>query len=297
MGFKLTDEEKQTIVFRALENADYGIRRDLNAYVERAGVEGVVMGVSGGVDSALTMAICADVLGADKVLAIIMPYSDELHAENTQDAIDLCKQYGVRFVVNSIAYPVDSMFDEVITPFLQVDYDLCKGNAMARTRMMYLYHYARMRNMLVAGTSNKPERQTGYFTKYGDGGADIEVIGKLLKNQVWELAKKYGVPQKIIDKKPSANLWVGQTDEDELGFTYDELDYIIHYRESTGTGYLYEPPEILPEENKAALRAIVDRVGMDRFLKFDKILKASEHKRVSIPIMGIWGTFSLNRGR
>ncbi|MBC7189495.1 NAD+ synthase [Candidatus Aerophobetes bacterium] len=189
----------------------------------RANAKGAVFGLSGGVDSATVAALCRKALG-ENTLAIIMPcYSNPADREC---AIQVAEKFNIKY---EIIY-----LEEVFDSFLKI---LPKGNKIAtanlkpRIRMTTLYYFANNLNYIVVGAGNKSEIMVGYFTKYGDGGADIFPIGGLLKTEVIELAKFLGVPKNIIEKPPSAGLWPGQTDEEEMGITYQELDKIIRYLE------------------------------------------------------------------
>ena len=188
--------------------------------VKEAKVKGVVIGISGGVDSALTAALCSRALGKNKVLGLILPCESQ-----TQDIIDsrlIIKKLGIKVKVVDL-YPIYKIYKKILPRANKI----CYGNLKARIRMSVLYYFANKYNYLVCGTSNKSESLMGYFTKYGDGAADILPIGNLFKKQVRELAKSLNLPKRIINKPPSAGLWLGQTDEAELGITYEQIDNII----------------------------------------------------------------------
>ncbi|WP_457751487.1 NAD+ synthase [Thermococcus sp.] len=185
-----------------------------------AGVSGVVIGISGGVDSATTAYLAVKALGKDKVLGLIMPYR---HNVDVEDARLVCSSLGIECREICIKSIVDSFVEQL---GFQPD-KRSLGNIMARTRMILLYAHANSRNYLVLGTSNRSELLTGYFTKWGDGASDYAPLINLYKTEVWEIAKLIGVPERIIEKKPTAGLWEGQTDEDELGISYRLLDEIL----------------------------------------------------------------------
>jgi NAD+ synthase len=190
--------------------------------VEESGSSGVVVGLSGGVDSAVTSRLCAQALGPQAVLNLFMP-SRTTPPLDGSDAEEFCQLFGMELRTVDIQPAVDALVEvlpEMSDPRLL-------GNAMARTRMTVLFHHAKLLGRLVMGTSNKSELLVGYFTKFGDGGADFCPIGDLYKSEVRELARNIGVPQRIIDKAPTAGLWEGQTDEGELGIAYEELDQIL----------------------------------------------------------------------
>lgn len=295
MTFQLTQDEALELSRFAISKAQT-IITNIRNFMKSTGAKGIVMGVSGGIDSALTLKLCVEAIGAENVLGIMMPYSDALHSENTKDAIDLCISLGVRFVTIDIGDMVDTVAEgvrwdkpverETSYKVEPETFDrVLMGNIMARTRMTVTYHHALANNYLVAGTSNKTELMTGYFTKWGDGACDFEVIGDLLKIEVREISKELGIPQKIIDKAPSANLYEGQTDEDQLGFSYDELDYMLYYIGQYGDS-IYEMDKFVVGDTQKYYKAIIDRVGTEKFIKLRRIIRMTEHKRSLIPIMG-----------
>ncbi|WP_461865442.1 NAD+ synthase [Thermococcus sp.] len=189
--------------------------------VKEAKAGGVVIGISGGVDSAATAYLAVKALGREKVLGLIMPYYE---TQDVEDARLVCNELGIEHRIMSIKPIVDS-FENVLSWELD---ERNRGNIMARTRMILLYAHANARNLLVLGTSNRSEVLTGYFTKWGDGASDYAPLINLYKTEVWEIARRLGVPGRIIRKKPSAGLWEGQTDEDELGISYQLLDEILY---------------------------------------------------------------------
>jgi NAD+ synthase len=187
-----------------------------------AGCGGAVFGMSGGIDSSVVAVLCKRAF-PDDCLGVIMPcHSNPLDAEHATAVAD-------KFSITTRVVPLDGANDALLH-VLQDDGEPPEGtrsanaNARVRLRMVTLYYLANRLGYLVVGTSNRSELATGYFTKYGDGGVDIEPLGNLVKRQVRELAAYLGVPQEIIDKPPTAGLWPGQTDEAELGITYDQLD-------------------------------------------------------------------------
>jgi len=193
--------------------------------VHAAGCEGVVLGLSGGLDSAVLAALCHRAFPRN-MLAVIMPcgslQEDKDHAQLVASAFSLpTREVVLDGVLENLAQSL---------PALPVDpskYRQARGNLKVRLRMVVLYYIANQLNYLVVGSSNRSEYMVGYFTKYGDGGADILPLANLVKRQVRELAVHLGIPRVIIDKPPSAGLWEGQTDEGELGFGYDELDHYL----------------------------------------------------------------------
>jgi len=186
-----------------------------------AGLKGVVFGISGGLDSSVVAVLCRRAFDKN-ILGLIMPcYSnqqDKQHAITVSDKFSIPTQ---TIVLDDIYY---SLLKILPLDEASAASQLAKGNLKARLRMLTLYFHANQLNYLVVGSGNRSELAVGYFTKHGDGSVDILPLGNLVKRQVKELAEFLGVPQEIIDKPPSAGLWAGQTDEDELGLSYDELD-------------------------------------------------------------------------
>jgi NAD+ synthase len=181
--------------------------------------KGVVVGISGGVDSALVTYLSVEALGKDRVLGILMPSSTTPGAD-VQDAIEVCKRLDV---VNKV-HPIDPLFLAFKT-LLKEDADrVTEGNLKARIRMCILYWYANSMGKLVVGTDDKSENKLGFFTKFGDGGVDFNPIGDLYKTEVRKMSKLIGVPEPIILKPSSPRLWEGHEAETELGISYAELD-------------------------------------------------------------------------
>jgi NAD+ synthase len=176
---------------------------------------GYVLGVSGGLDSAVCAALVKQ--AADNSLGVILPI--ESPVEDCDDASMVASTFDLRTEYIDLTGVYTSMIK-----LLPEDDKKAQGNIKARLRMVALYYYANISNYLVCGTGNKTELTLGYFTKFGDGACDVQPIGDLYKYQVREIAHELGVPQKIIDKTPSAGLWQGQTDEGEIGFSYKKLD-------------------------------------------------------------------------
>jgi len=187
--------------------------------VKLAGAKGVVLGLSGGVDSS-TVAVLAKRAVGKNLLGLIMPCSSS--KKDIQDARGLARKFKIKTKFINLE-PIYKAFIKLLP---KAD-KKTQGNLKARLRMIALYYHANKLNYLVAGTGNKSELMVGYFTKYGDAGVDILPIADLLKTQVKELAARLGVSKEIIKKTPSAGLWSGQTDEGELGITYCELDNIL----------------------------------------------------------------------
>ncbi len=190
--------------------------------LNKVGFERAVIGLSGGIDSALSAFLAAEAVGPENVLAIRMPYkiSSQASLDDAQtviDALGIC----------SDTVDITPMVDPLLTRFPDAS-RLRQGNIMARMRMVILYDQSVAFDGLVIGTSNKTETLLGYTTIYGDNAAAVQPITDLYKAQVRQLSAAMGVPQSVLDKAPSADLWAGQTDEGELGFTYDLADQILY---------------------------------------------------------------------
>ena len=211
-------------------NIDLSIHTDLarkiltgfiKSEITRFGFTRAVIGLSGGIDSALSCALAAEALGPDNVLAIRMPYKTS-SADSLEDAEKTATRFGVRMETIEIT--------PMVEPMIQLDpqiSNLRKGNLMARSRMIVLYDQSMVFKGLVVGTSNKTETLLGYTTLWGDMASALNPIGDLNKTQVRQLSRAMNVPSSVIDKAPSADLWKGQTDESELGFTYAEVDKLL----------------------------------------------------------------------
>jgi NAD+ synthase len=228
-------------------------------HVEAAQAEGVVLGMSGGLDSAVVAALAVRALGKRKVLCVMMPAPGS-DPRDEADARLACKALGVTPVLR----PVGALLEGFERSLAGRPDKAVRGNATARARMMVLYAEAQPRRFLVCGTGNKSELLTGYFTKHGDGGVDLQPIGDLYKTQVRRLARHLGVPKAIVDKPPSAGLHPGQTDEKDLGMSYERLDAVLRGME------LNHPHE-----------AIARKTGLPPALvaKVEALVRRTEHKR------------------
>jgi len=189
---------------------------------EKVGYKRLVVGLSGGVDSALSAALASEAIGKENLLCVILPYKSS-SKDSVEDAQLLAEKYGLRTETIDISSSADALINR--------DPKMTKirlGNILARIRMILLYDISARDNALVLGTSNKTELLLGYGTLFGDMAHAINPIGDLYKTQVWQLAKYVGVPKKILKKKPTADLWAGQTDEGELGYTYQDIDKVLY---------------------------------------------------------------------
>jgi NAD+ synthase len=182
-----------------------------------------VLGISGGVDSAVVARLLQETLGEKSVVGLMMPYGD-LHKQVTKDAIEFARSLKIKYFMVDIAPQIEAYFKNC------PDADkIRRGNKMARERMSILFDFAKVHNALVVGTGNRSELLMGYFTLYGDAGCSLLPIGELYKTHVWQIAQHLKIPSKIVNRKPSAGLWEGQTDEEEMGIRYRDLDRLLYF--------------------------------------------------------------------
>lgn len=215
----------------SLEQTEEVLVKFLQEEVHKAGFKKVILGLSGGIDSALVAFLAAKAFGKENVYTVMMPYKTSskeslLHAE---------------LVVKALGIHTKKVeITDMVEPYFEKNEDMTslrRGNMMARMRMNVLFDNSSKEGALVLGTSNKTEILLGYSTQFGDSAAAINPIGDLFKEQVWALSEYMGVPKEIIEKKPSADLWEGQTDEQELGFSYKMADEILYYLVEEGRKY------------------------------------------------------------
>jgi NAD+ synthase len=204
------------------------VSEQLRAFLKQsfaaAGFSNAVIGLSGGLDSAVSCMLAVRTLGADHVYPILLPYGS-LSTQATLDAMSVIELLKIS-PTHVARVDIKPILDPLTAKEFGMD-NIRKGNLMARARMMVLFDHAKKRNALVVGTENKSEYLLGYFTRFGDEASDIEPLRSLYKTQIYDLAKYLGVPQAILTKKPTAGLWEGQTDEGEFGFTYKDADEIL----------------------------------------------------------------------
>ena len=183
----------------------------IRSSVEKVGCEGLVIGLSGGLDSAVTTKLCVEAIGADKILNVFMP-SRGTPAEDYKVTYSLSREWGTEYRVIDIQPAVDALTAVLLS---DTEAPMERGNISARCRMIVMYNLAKKRNYIVVGTSNQSEIMMGYFTKFGDGACDITPLANMYKTEVRQMAAFLDIPQPILDRPPSAGFWVGQTDEDE----------------------------------------------------------------------------------
>ncbi len=198
----------------------------LRTKIKNAGKKGIVLGLSGGVDSAVVSVLCRKAVGTKNILCLILPCQSQ--KTDITDAKKVAKKFGLK----TETIDLTKIYENLIR-ILPTANKLTQANLKPRLRMLTLYYFANKLNYIVAGTGNKSELSIGYFTKYGDGGVDILPLGDLYKSEVRGLAKYLKVPEEIITKPPTAGLWTGQTDEGEIGMTYDELEYGLKNKKQT----------------------------------------------------------------
>jgi NAD+ synthase len=235
----------------------------IHTEITRAGFSRAVVGVSGGVDSGLSCTLAAEALGPENVLAVRMPYET-----SSPDSLEHAQLLIDTLGVNSLTVPITDMVDPLFARFPDADH-IRKGNAMARARMIVLYDQSQAFEGLVVGTGNKTEILLGYTTLYGDSACAMNPLGDLYKTQVRQLARAMELPDVIIDKPPSADLWVGQTDEGELGFTYAEVDQLLY---------------LLVEERYSPDDCIAEGFSENFVMAVIGLIKKNHFKRVMPPI-------------
>ena len=197
----------------------------IREYIKSANIKGIVIGISGGIDSAITTSLCVKALGKENIIGLGLPCSSI--PQDLTDGQLLAKNLGIRFIVIDLTNTYNEFLKSALGSINPTQ--LAMANIKPRLRMITNYFIGQIfGKYLVAGTSNRSELSIGYFTKYGDSGVDFEPIGSLYKCEVREIARLLKIPDVIIKKTPSAGLWDGQTDEDEIGIKYDKLDEILY---------------------------------------------------------------------
>ena len=225
---------------------------------KKAGFSKAVLGLSGGIDSALVAYLLRDALGKENVLAIMMPYKS-----SNPDSLNHAKLVVEDLKINAKTIEITNMIDAYFKNEKDAS-SLRMGNKMARERMSILFDYSSKENALVVGTSNKTEIYLGYSTQFGDSACALNPIGDLYKTNIWDLSRYLKIPNELIEKKPSADLWEGQTDEQEMGLTYKEADQVL-YR--------------MLEENKTTEEVLAEGFNKDLVDNIVRRMNRSEYKR------------------
>ena len=242
--------------------AEKRICRFIKEYVENAGAKGIVLGLSGGIDSGIIAALSSLALGGDNVLGLMLPEKETFNQKGIDDAKVVADKFCLETQLCDLSNVLGCLYSAI--PVFDQSDRLCKGNIKARTRMIYLYYYANKLNRIVCGSSDKSETMMGYFTKWGDAAADIVPIMDLYKTQVRKLAIHLGIPEELALKPSTPALWPNQLAETELGIKYETLDLILY-----GLERFMATEEIA---NQLSIqKSIVDKVK-SRWL-------ANEHKR------------------
>jgi NAD+ synthase len=251
--------------------------------ITRAGFKRAVIGLSGGIDSALSCYLSAEALGAENVLAVRMPYATS-SPESLEHAQLMIDALGVQ----SLTIPITDMVDPLFERFPDAN-PVRRGNAMARARMIVLYDQSEAFDGLVVGTGNKTEILLGYSTLYGDSACALNPIGDLYKTQVRQLARDLGVPEIVVGKAPSADLWIGQTDEDELGFTYAEVDQLLYLL----VDQRYSPQDCMEAGfEQSFVQAVVNRIRRNHFKRILPPIAKLSNRTIGYDFLYLrdWGT-------
>ena len=225
---------------------------------KKVGFSKAVLGLSGGIDSALVAYLLRDALGKENVLAIMMPYKS-----SNPDSLNHAKLVVEDLGINSKTIEITDMIDAYFKNEKEAT-SVRMGNKMARERMSILFDYSSKENALVVGTSNKTEIYLGYSTQFGDSACALNPIGDLYKTNIWDLSRYLKIPNELIEKKPSADLWEGQTDEQEMGLTYKEADQVLY---------------IMLEENKTVEEVLAEGFNKDLVDNIVRRMNRSEYKR------------------
>ncbi len=255
----------------------------LRSEITRMNFSRAVIGLSGGIDSALSCFLAAEALGPQNVLAVRMPYRTS-SADSLEDAQRVIDATGVQ----ALTLPISDMADALIHQYPDMN-AMRRGNIMARCRMIVLYDQSASFNGLVVGTGNKTEILLGYSTLYGDSACALNPLGDLYKTQVRQLSQALGVPQSILDKAPSADLWSGQTDEGELGYTYAEVDRLLYLL----VDQRYTPAECVRAGfGEPFVRSVVERIRRNQFKRVLPPIAKLSNRTIGYDFLYLrdWGT-------
>jgi NAD+ synthase len=251
--------------------------------ITRVGFGKAVIGLSGGIDSALSCFLAAEALGPQNVLVIRMPYKTS-SPDSLEDAQRVISATGVQ----SMTVPITEMVDPLFERFPEMN-SVRKGNVMARARMIILYDQSEAFKGLVVGTGNKTEILLGYSTLYGDSACALNPVGDLYKTQVRQLSREIDIPAEIVDKPPSADLWVGQTDENELGFTYEEVDKLLYLL----VDERYRPEDLVQVGfTEGFINKVIERVRRNQFKRVLPPIAKLTNRTVGYDFLYLrdWGT-------
>jgi NAD+ synthase len=218
-------ELKPSVLEMNLVDVESRVKRFIKCYVENSGAKGIVLGMSGGIDSNTIAALSASAIGGEKVLGLMLPEKETRNQQDIEDAKVVADKFGIQTQLCDITPALEGVYKTI--PIFDSSDRLCKGNIKARTRMIYIYYYANKLNRIVCGSSDKSETMMGYFTKWGDVAADIAPIMDLYKTQVRKLAEHIGIPDNLATKPSTPALWPNQSAEGELGIKYELLDLIL----------------------------------------------------------------------
>jgi NAD+ synthase len=262
-------------------------RRILTAFIReeitRVGRQRAVVGLSGGIDSALSLYLAAEALGPQNVLAVRMPYRT-----SSQESLDHAQLCIDALGVQSVTIPITDMADGLLNRDPGMS-NTRRGNILARCRMIVLYDQSEVFGGLVVGTGNKTEIMLGYSTLFGDSAHALNPLGDLYKTQVRQLSHAVGVPAPIIDKAPSADLWPGQTDEGEMGLTYEQVDKLLYLL----VDQRYKPEEAVAAGFDAAfVRMVVERIRRNHFKRVMPVIAKLSNRTVGYDFLYLrdWGT-------
>jgi len=255
----------------------------IKSEVTRIGMSRAVVGLSGGLDSALSCALAVDALGAENVLAVRMPYK-----ASSKDSLDHAK-----LLIDQLGIPNKTIeITDMVEPLFNLDPEISnmrKGNVMARERMIVLFDQSEVFKGLVIGTSNKTEILLGYSTIYGDSASAMNPIGDLYKTQIRQLSRAMNIPAPIIDKPPSADLWEDQTDEKELGFTYEDVDKLLYLL----VDQRYSPQEAMEAGfAESFVKTVTARIRRNQFKRMQPTIAKVSNRTVGYDFLYLrdWGT-------
>ncbi|MBL8076386.1 MAG: NAD+ synthase [Anaerolineales bacterium] len=255
----------------------------IKSEITRVGMSRAIIGLSGGLDSALSCALAVEALGRENVLAVRMPYK-----ASSKDSLD-----HAQLLIDQLQIPNKTIeITDMVEPLFKLDHEITnmrKGNIMARERMIVLYDQSEAFKGLVIGTSNKTEILLGYSTMYGDSASAMNPLGDLYKTQVRQLSRAMNIPAPIIDKAPSADLWADQTDEKELGFTYDEVDKLLYLL----VDQRYSPQEAIEAGfNEKFVNVVTTRIRRNQFKRMQPPIAKVSNRTIGYDFLYLrdWGT-------